>query len=635
MARANFGKALVRYERVVPWRQVRKLYYENEAEKYYKLAMERDDGNLDWPYELAELLIHKGADFDLQAAAELLEKIRLRNAGFRETEYQLAGVYKRLKQTEKAEELYGAIMNEQPDARIFLNKAFASAKEDSLARAEEYYLAAVNAMRKHDEPLLLSITGMLFSDTEMDEWNSSDSRTAFLKEFWLMRDPTPRTAGNERIREHFRRIAYARKNFVSPGSQNSYDDRGKIYIKYGEPSYRYQSSGNLHTFRNESWTYDYEFGGSKDGLVFDFANISGYGFVLVQDLREAFMGNASTGQLLAMYRDRADVNYSYYGRIAHTSWDVHDFSTNLQSLAEKKIMAYERAPSEFYINKKYPRNRIPMNISQAGFRGEDGKTHYEIYYALPLDALNYRVVNDIRAGSLNQELIVRRQADEELINDRNRLDFEFSKKEPLKGRWHVNQINLELPVLESAPVAHLQLEDPLNDQMSLVFCKLSNRDFSGDSLMISDMKFSYNIRPSRDENVFTRKGLHIIPAASRTFKKEIPVQVYFEVYNLQPGQNGQTSYKIQYIVRRAAVENIEGFEFFNADGELILPPVNKAGNEFLSLESGAAAPAGKEANYLSVDLSQLDEGEYEFLVNVVDMNTNSNAYTVKKIMLVE
>lgn len=68
---------------------------------------------------------------------------------------------------------------------------------------------------------------------------SGEQRMIFLRKFWLRRDPTPITVVNERMLEHFRRVWYARRYF-SKGRQ-PWDDRGTVYIRYGEPDHRSSS----------------------------------------------------------------------------------------------------------------------------------------------------------------------------------------------------------------------------------------------------------------------------------------------------------------------------------------------------------------------------------------------------------
>ena len=57
-----------------------------------------------------------------------------------------------------------------------------------------------------------------------------------IKKFWIERDPIPSTLTNERLIEHWQRIAYARRQFVyNRNSPYGTDDRGVFYVKYGEP----------------------------------------------------------------------------------------------------------------------------------------------------------------------------------------------------------------------------------------------------------------------------------------------------------------------------------------------------------------------------------------------------------------
>ncbi len=57
-----------------------------------------------------------------------------------------------------------------------------------------------------------------------------------IKQFWIERDPTPATLVNERLVEHWKRIAHARQAYVyNRSSAYRTDDRGTFHIKYGQP----------------------------------------------------------------------------------------------------------------------------------------------------------------------------------------------------------------------------------------------------------------------------------------------------------------------------------------------------------------------------------------------------------------
>jgi GWxTD domain-containing protein len=118
------------------------------------------------------------------------------------------------------------------------------------------------------------------SDSVLGEFDHQRGtyRSAYLKRFWSTRDLLDLRSNGERLREHYRRLFYARKNFQLTSNNRHYDiveryhsgsrdfdDRGVIYIRHGEPSSRatYAAPG---LEPNESWRYS-----RPDGdLIFHF-----------------------------------------------------------------------------------------------------------------------------------------------------------------------------------------------------------------------------------------------------------------------------------------------------------------------------------------------------------------------------
>lgn len=86
---------------------------------------------------------------------------------------------------------------------------------------------------------LRTITGEGIYRQWRDWWESSDeSVTVDIRGFWVLLDPTPETLHNERLIEHWVRIATARKHFVKNRNTPYHtDDRALIYIRYGEPQH--------------------------------------------------------------------------------------------------------------------------------------------------------------------------------------------------------------------------------------------------------------------------------------------------------------------------------------------------------------------------------------------------------------
>ncbi len=89
----------------------------------------------------------------------------------------------------------------------------------------------------------------LLTDQDSARWQSlMDARDPHIlreiRRFWILRDPTPTTDENERLIEHWGRIAYARRTFTQAvNSPYRTDDRGTIFVKFGPPGRR--KAGNL------------------------------------------------------------------------------------------------------------------------------------------------------------------------------------------------------------------------------------------------------------------------------------------------------------------------------------------------------------------------------------------------------
>ena len=153
------------------------------------------------------------------------------------------------------------------------------------------------------------------SDSVMREFDQTQGarRVAYLRQFWGSRDRTELRPDGERLREHYRRIFYARKNFQLTALNRHYDiveryrsgsrdfdDRGVIYIRHGEPTSRASyAAPNLEP--NESWQYSRPEG----DLIFHFvAREDVQDFKLVESLFDVLgFSNA-----IALRADRASAN---------------------------------------------------------------------------------------------------------------------------------------------------------------------------------------------------------------------------------------------------------------------------------------------------------------------------------------
>jgi GWxTD domain-containing protein len=93
------------------------------------------------------------------------------------------------------------------------------------------------------------------------------ARVEFLRGFWTERDRLELRAAGERLREHYRRLLYARRHFALTITRRFYadrdayrsgsqelDDRGIIYVRHGDPGERHRPFV-FGLMPNESWRY--------------------------------------------------------------------------------------------------------------------------------------------------------------------------------------------------------------------------------------------------------------------------------------------------------------------------------------------------------------------------------------------
>jgi GWxTD domain-containing protein len=139
----------------------------------------------------------------------------------------------------------------------------------SSARAEsDYYAAAAD-----DDSIVVAgfraDLSPIATDAELHALDAArgSARAAFLRRFWTDRDRAELRQDGERLREHYRRLLYARRHFALTTTRRYYgggdawrsgseelDDRGLVYVRHGEPATRLRPFV-FGLMPNETWRY--------------------------------------------------------------------------------------------------------------------------------------------------------------------------------------------------------------------------------------------------------------------------------------------------------------------------------------------------------------------------------------------
>ncbi len=146
---------------------------------------------------------------------------------------------------------------------LFESSEFAAYSEERLAEAlEQIQLIATPA----EKELLTALT-------------DPQARRRFLFRFWLQRDPNPLTPVNEALEEFRNRLRYANTYFASPRWRQGWrSDRGRVLLKYGQPTQREVITPTPTQRAYETWFYSELYGGA----YFYFVDMTGFNdFTLV------------------------------------------------------------------------------------------------------------------------------------------------------------------------------------------------------------------------------------------------------------------------------------------------------------------------------------------------------------------
>jgi GWxTD domain-containing protein len=102
----------------------------------------------------------------------------------------------------------------------------------------------------------LEILSLIASDDELQrlETASPEMRPQEWRDFWKRRDPNPLTAANEALETLLKRVRVASERYSKFGAAWR-SDRGKVYIRYGEPDKIEQTVDQTNRGEYEVWTY--------------------------------------------------------------------------------------------------------------------------------------------------------------------------------------------------------------------------------------------------------------------------------------------------------------------------------------------------------------------------------------------
>lgn len=436
-------------------------------------------------------------------------------------------------------------------------------------------------------------------------------RVSILRGFWMMRDNDELHRPGERLREHYRRLDHARRNFrlVTPNrqfdiaeryrsGQAEFDDRGVIYIRHGAPDERaaYNSPG---IEPNETWRY-----GRDDGdLVFHFvARQDVQDFRLVESVFDV-LGFAATVAL----RDGSDslLHSDRVNQLLRSREGIDPIYSRLLGAGRggsAQLQTAERALGRLSIaqgtssDSWRPRfaDALPARIEIVAVGQDATGPSVQLAFAVPGSALRGKPTPSGFVYPIRMRAVVL-GADGRMVASIDTTRAFVTRSEVPAGEHLLGHVALRVPAGDLTVRVALETEDA---------GMVTSRDpihvagNSGVGIGLSDLAIG-----SRTVQLpwITASGDTAWANPLATFPSALPLQLYFEVTGLVRG----TLYRIDITMARARVGSVFK-RIFGGNGAAI-----KVGFE-------GTHPGGIAAIARTLSLAEIKPGDYVLDVTVTD-----------------
>ncbi len=481
---------------------------------------------------------------------------------------------------------------------------------DDSMRIFEYYFTAL----PEEEKSVYFDLAYILATVDVRDYVSLDEagRDGYWLDYWRSHDPDPKTMINERLLEHFIRVAYARIEFGK--KKWPWDSRGDFYIRYGEPDEDMGPGRPFPSTPVDEWEFYLKECELRDrmGLPRPVFHIENYNFILATLGFDTSVDGSST-PVRWLYTDEGIdvtfVNPVMSGNYLPGSGPlIGALKRHLPVLSEEedKIRTFE------------------LLQSALTFRGRNGWT-----------ALEYSI------GILEDHIGQFRSITGEYANINARMELFTTAWRPVAGAIdsvHHLELRPQVRIRGEPMFVHgTRLEVPPGDYMlsTLIMDAESGMrsinkgevvlpDYSGFELMISDILPAAKITEVGPGRVgrFIRGDLEVIPLPGRNLGKDQPLFIYFEVYNLTWDLEGATRYRIEYAVAESRSSVAPLGRIYQGFRRLVGLGQRRA---VLSSEFTQSDIRRDLSTYLEIDMSEPPHGVYELIVTITDLNSKLTA----------
>ncbi|MFZ5515976.1 MAG: GWxTD domain-containing protein [Candidatus Zhuqueibacterota bacterium] len=461
--------------------------------------------------------------------------------------------------------------------------------------------------------------------------HAPEEKAKWEAKYWKMLDPTPHTEYNEFYDEYLRRFSFAQKHFSNIIKPLLLDDRGKYYLKYGEPDDRVSSVGLGKAYKdNETWAY------YRLNLFIDFVDEFGYGYREAHSLLDAVESgpvNQKTLVAAELYSEREELHQRYQNfrdvrsSLSPGAAQTVFFQHAREMDSEKKLVLESIPPVRYDFD--YGKKQLDARIASCIFRGENGRSRMELYYSLPLNQLGFEPGGQMPFETLVEKRVTFMDANFDVVaGHQETLKLAARSQQEIDKRIYINQHNENL--LPGTYNFALQLDNETGGRLAILTAQVNVRDFSGDSLRMSDIQLAARISEgSSQPRNLKPNNILVVPHLGHIVNKSIPMNIYFEVYNLTLDDSGQARFSVAYEVNSVIVDK-------NSWASLVQFFSHLVGGDKKETIGSSFETAGMgefQQIYLTIDFSKFPLGPSQLVVKVTDVQNGKTAVGEKRFIL--
>jgi GWxTD domain-containing protein len=405
--------------------------------------------------------------------------------------------------------------------------------------------------------------------------------------YWKVKNPLYLSKYNERLLEHYSRVAYADLHFTiknnnEPGWKT---DRGEVVLRYGEPINRIRFrpqigvSGNHISIKTKTDVWYYT------DMVFGFSD-------------EFFNGNfefsqPSDGRISSQFGGDSFAYFKYVQRVRNETYDP-------KFEGPKFIVPYQ------IVQFKDPKESKTDLLVNYGLRFADSLSVRNNFVESHIAGL-FLFSNMFRLISEKRDSIP-------LLSLANKIEIDDTTS------IVVNTLSMKAPA-DSGNFA-FEIERNKDKGISSNHFKLAVRHFSNTNLDMSDIVLANEIDESNTNRYsLSRENISLLPNPVSIFSDKNKIFVYYEIYNLTPDSNGICNVEQQLTIR----EKDEGSS------------ISKALNSFLNIfslgkdEQQVTLTSQYQFNnknpqvYFQLDMNRYEPGNYLLTVKIKDNITGKES----------